>query len=684
MKNMKIGVKIMLVTSLIIIAAVLGTAAASIKSFNSYMDDTASEAARRSLSAMKTFIAGDMQNVRTFRDQIAHNKLIPINMANRDKEALDHDILELMNAADIDVAVVVDTDGVVISRPHQPNNVGDNVGDDERVQRALRGEKWEELMTGKSTKLGFYCGTPITRDDGKIVGMIRVASSLDDPDILLKIKELFGDDYTIFAGKTRINTTIMQNGKPVVGTDASEAVQQTVLADGKDFVANIDLFGQPYVAAYSPLKDPVSGKIMGMYFSGSPLADDFAAQRRMTITMSIVAIIALVIAIIASMLLAGSIAAPLRRIVAIAQRGREGDLTIKREDFAYNGGGELGELVSSLSDMISAQEEALVHIVHTTENVGDNSETLTDLSVENAEITEQFVESIRTVATLCEANTQSVESGAASVAEMAEGAQSVAKMSVESADALAKTDKISHLAADSVTSLVNDIRLVDTKTEESQGKIRVLSKSVSEISGFMGVIASIADQTNLLALNAAIEAARAGEAGRGFAVVAEEVRKLAEESRNASKNVDGLVATLSLNANEAIAASEESVKIVNEIMGKASDTVRDLNDVLTEVKSANEATQSIAAVAQEQAASSSEMSNAMDSIKASTQGIAQTLQGLEELSGKTAAVGKKVSESAEQMSQNVDDLESVMTNFTLDTGKMKKHEHHIRALSSGK
>ena len=127
-----------------------------------------------------------------------------------------------------------------------------------------------------------------------------------------------------------------------------------------------------------------------------------------------------------------------------------------------------------------------------------------------------------------------------------------AQAATDCAEFISQTTVVSGQAVEMVQEMIEDMGLLFRKSQESGEKLRELVESVGQISGFMGVITSIADQTNLLALNAAIEAARAGEAGRGFAVVAEEVRKLAEDSGQAANNVKGLITTLQTGAGETV------------------------------------------------------------------------------------------------------------------------------------
>jgi methyl-accepting chemotaxis protein len=500
--------------------------------------------------------------------------------------------------------------------------------------------------------------------------MLRAAFSLEDESLVDQVKNLFGTEATAFAGKTRINTTLTEGGRRVLGTDAAQAVADAVLNGGKDYSGEIKIFGSRYMSHYSPIKDPDSGAIVGMFFTGKSMEDMYAAVTSAVVITALIAAVILAIAFIIAWRTARGISKPLSRITELAERGEEGDLTITRDDFGYNGADELATLVDSLSGMISSQSAALSRAVYTSDAVAEHAKKLTYLSEENNEAVSQTKSLIEEVSRLCQANSESAERGSAGVGEMARGADSVAQMSANCADSLAKTTKISHEAAGSVANLARNISIVDEKTIENQTKIRELSTSVSEISNFMNVITSIADQTNLLALNAAIEAARAGDAGRGFAVVAEEVRKLAEESRKASKSVEQLVATLSKNAKDAISATEASVEIVKNIKSMAQLTTEELNQTLEEITDANEAIQSIAAVAQGQTATGSSITHVIEELSKSTDTISTKMEELHGLSDQTASSGDSVSRSADEMSQSAEEMRKVLAQFKMNPGEM--------------
>ncbi|MDR3231402.1 MAG: cache domain-containing protein, partial [Synergistaceae bacterium] len=271
MKNLKIGTQIILATFAIVLIAIFGTAATSTYFLRNYITDATREDALQGLYILKNSAEMEMQKVRSFRDHIEQNAVFAMHMANHEREALLNDMTSLMQGSGVDVMVAALPDGTVIARGNNREKYGDYIGDDEIVKRALKGEEVEMMMSGPSSKLGYYCATPIKRSDGQIVGMIRVAMSFERESFLDQIKAVFGNEFTVFAGKTRINTTILENGKRVTGTDASEAVQQIVLRDGKDYLTEIELFGKAYLGAYSPIKDPSSGKIVGMYFGGQSL-----------------------------------------------------------------------------------------------------------------------------------------------------------------------------------------------------------------------------------------------------------------------------------------------------------------------------------------------------------------------------------------------------------------------------
>jgi methyl-accepting chemotaxis protein len=205
---------------------------------------------------------------------------------------------------------------------------------------------------------------------------------------------------------------------------------------------------------------------------------------------------------------------------------------------------------------------------------------------------------------------------------------------------------------------------------------------VENVSSFVSVITGIADQTNLLALNAAIEAARAGEVGRGFAVVAEEVRKFAEESARASQNVNGIIVELQKEAQESIAATTAAGRALSETLVQAAEAQEQLNGAMGEINKANDSIQNIAAVAQEQAASSKEVATAIDKATRSTVEMANTLSQIQQAANGTVQAAQGVAEQSEAMSGHARSLAETLSRFKLrdvETAPKKTRLHALKA-----
>ncbi|GHS88140.1 hypothetical protein AGMMS49957_09230 [Synergistales bacterium] len=375
--------------------------------------------------------------------------------------------------------------------------------------------------------------------------------------------------------------------------------------------------------------------------------------------------VAILLGIVIAVFISRSIAKPLGVIVELAGRAGEGDLTIERGDFKYEGKDELAKLSDAIYDMISSQENSMREVVEVAENLVDGAQKLSGISEEANASMEEIKASIDQVSSLSESNGAALEECNAGVEEMSAGADTVAGSATDSAAFISQTTNGAHKAADMVGNTTNGMRNVEVNAKESEAKIRQLVDSVQNVSGFVSVITGIADQTNLLALNAAIEAARAGEVGRGFAVVAEEVRKLAEESAKAAQNVNGIIVELQNAAQGSIKATVEAGKVLSETLVQAEQAQNDLNGAINEINKANDSIQNIAAVAEEQAASSREVATGIDKATKSTIEMVDTVSGIRGAVDSTAMAAQNVAEQAEAITRYSEKLSGVLTRFKL-------------------
>ncbi|WP_300161342.1 bacteriohemerythrin [Solidesulfovibrio sp.] len=195
----------------------------------------------------------------------------------------------------------------------------------------------------------------------------------------------------------------------------------------------------------------------------------------------------------------------------------------------------------------------------------------------------------------------------ATVLEVARNAASAAS-SADGAKAKAIT------GAEGVRSAVTSIENIRQRILELKESMTLLGQKADNIGHIMNVISDIADQTNLLALNAAIEAARAGEAGRGFAVVADEVRKLAEKTMTATKEVGDAVASIQGQARENIAAVESAASGIEESTQAAAASGRFMDEIVGIVETTASQVESIATASEEQSATSEEINRAVEEV----------------------------------------------------------------------
>jgi methyl-accepting chemotaxis protein len=230
---------------------------------------------------------------------------------------------------------------------------------------------------------------------------------------------------------------------------------------------------------------------------------------------------------------------------------------------------------------------------------------------------------------------QRIQETATAVEEMNATILEVAQNSSKTADSAENARTKADEGATLVGEVVAAVLSVRDEAEGLKEDMRGLGDKAQGIGTVLGVISDIADQTNLLALNAAIEAARAGEAGRGFAVVADEVRKLAEKTMTATKEVGQAITGIQQGTRETVARVEKAVEAVGRAAGLAERSGGTLSEIVTLVEAAGDQVRSIATASEQQSATSEEINRAVEEVNRlsgeTADAMAQSNQAVAEL-----------------------------------------------------
>jgi methyl-accepting chemotaxis protein len=342
---------------------------------------------------------------------------------------------------------------------------------------------------------------------------------------------------------------------------------------------------------------------------------------------------------------------------------------------------EKDELGNAFVGMISGLRDAVSMISDNAGSLSAASEQLASAANQAGQATNQISNTVQQVAKGTADQAESVTKTASSVEQMAKAIEGVAQGAQEQSQQVAGnassviTDsaaaaEAARSGAETVEENLQSMQSIKAKVGASAGKVQEMGKRSAEIGAIVETIEDIASQTNLLALNAAIEAARAGEHGKGFAVVADEVRKLAERSSQATKEIGGLIAGIQKTVEEAVKAMEEGSSEVELGVDSANRAGTALSDILAAAQAVNKQAMQAGQAAEKMNEFASELVASVDSVSAvveentaateemaanSTE-VTQAIESIASVSEENSAAIEEVSASAEEMSAQVEEV----------------------------
>lgn len=502
---------------------------------------------------------------------------------------------------------------------------------------------------------------------------------------------------------------------------------------------------QTMVEQYKQIEDDLSRfKEKSQQGIGKAFSESVSNQNRALIVNTTVVTLCLIGLIALSIVLLRSMTRPLAAAVDVAGRLAQGDMSGR---IAATAGDEFGDLARAMTQMVSylremanvadsiaggdlrasvsPRSEADVFgnafrrmLANLRQTIGDVKAsaaqvagTADQISTAAFEITRgaesQSSSTEETSATMVEMASQidsvnrstqalavNVEETSSSIQEMGASIEEVAKSSEELLTSVEETSATIEEMTASIRSIADKVQVVDSVSREAaqgarEGGERLsrvvlgIASSSKDISKIVKIINEIADQTNLLALNAAIEAARAGEAGRGFAVVAEEIKRLAERSMNAIREIDSFVESVQSDTDEAVHLSQRVLQQIVDSVERTTLLIREVNSatqeqntgatqILRTSSTMQTVTQQLATAAREQAQGARQIMNSVTMMNRMTQQVADATS--EQMKGGDQVVKAvdQIAQIAQQFLSATEQLSNATHSVALEAERMKK------------